>query len=335
MIVVKLSINIQSEFVNNISSARIEFAGWLPCENEDKLVYKENNKTLNLWVDPSTQKYLSPDYNLEKDVNWPVSNINIEVHGFDDWLLNASTSKDKKQYFIELQNELYDFIINPLNRFITYVKFHKGQYWLKPYDLNHGNMVKFFKDANTKICLDGQEIDWPLLDDYATISSPIYLNSRFNITKKDWRNIEVFMNNKTRHSFILELLSRADLLVRNGFISNSIVDSYIAFEIAVENLCSKPKVKEIEKIINRELNPVTSLRVFNNVGLTAFCIYVLPNIFPVDIISKELQVHVEKFINLRQNIIHSRQKNFNDINAIELLEKIREYIMIIMNYTEK
>jgi len=331
-----------------IATSALTFNKWFPANEDDKLIFIEDNIKVEIWFDRSCLLWVHEgDDNLEKigNVLCVKSFVDVTVNNVPEGLAKflQISKQEREKGFEELINdsvrlaeEVYKVCIICMNKVIKYCKNVKNQYWLEELPYNPKRIKTFNIDTNAKaIIIEGENNKWFLWDPNVPESIEINLPDKNRyLSKDDWEDLKKYLHEDRRVNFSLELISRANLLIGYGYKNNAIVDVVIALEIALFKFGSFPKLEKLNcnEIYSRIDS--TLYKTFDKLGFTASIKYLLPIILPESTFEDSILNDVNRLIELRQNIIHNGQKEVKQ-EDLKLIKSAERLIKILINLTDK
>jgi hypothetical protein len=236
-------------------SEAILFWGWLPMEEEDFLMVREDGMSLGLRFDLDCLK--GP---LRPTKKWQLSRpewrwvwaeeilLDVNVEGVSDELAefvvdsgshqnsNEPSPSDKREILTDeykkLGERVYSFSLVNYNRLVAYARSEMGQHRLEEYPVNPNTMAAMFRRFGTKVRVGASEwVDWaPTETSSVTIHFP---SASQHMDKEDWARASRFVNSGEEPSLFKELLAGARTLAVKQHRRNALTEAVTALEAAV------------------------------------------------------------------------------------------------------
>lgn len=195
----------------------LAFKQWSPSEEDSivsgaKDVVSEKDLSLKLWFDNSCMNRLGGEIvNANKmfaDVT--VKDVPDELVGFirESGETLASEKQDLADKNKKLGERVYSFTLKNVNRFISYFRTEKGQYWLQKLEYNEANILFEPKRFEFKVIIDGaEECLWKVGPDLRIGIKRNYVETFRLIDRDTWSEAKKFLASSDEPSLILELLA--------------------------------------------------------------------------------------------------------------------------------
>lgn len=343
-------------------SYNLFFDKWLP-EESNAIIVEKNTKfkfLVKIWFDYSC---MSPDFlsivemiktvdntqeldNFIKEANKIVNKINVDVEVqdlsneaidfffqrnrkyFADKIMDIESQKNE-EYFVDLENEIINSTVEVINRFLSYLRNYKRQYWIKEYEKKYDYIENFFKKNSAKITLNKNE--W--IDLYPRNRGrgkcTIDKNDEVRLKEEEWLEVKKFVSSGKKVDLVMELLVNADSLAFNSNARNAIIEAVTALEISLNDFASQPNYLDllhpdaIQRIEGKNLKSLVE-----KLGLRGSINVLLPILFSEKIQNKLLK-DCEKAVELRNNIIHHGKRKVDNQKVIEMIESIRQLCTLL------
>lgn len=253
----------------------------------------------------------------------------------DNIALDANSTRLRDEY-VKLGKRILTIAITSFNRLILYARVQKGQYWLKPRQLDLGRMSSDFAEFKAKIKIADR--NWIRLIDpsrtiYITVSTPD--KARF-ISESDWPEVVKFVQAENRPSLIFELLANAEDLAGAGYRRNAIIEAIVALEITISEFSKSPQLDKLKGLGLAERLEANSLKSrIDHLGFSTTFEYLIPLLFSEEILPTEILNYCKRAIQIRQNVVHQGQRDVDPTELVTLLQSIRQACSILMNYTDR
>jgi len=338
---------------------RITFYQWLPDGKNEVLIRQRDNITARLWID---KDFISVVTSIEEEeisrcVNLPINKVYVEVevseisealarfvyderdspmgthHGISPECEEYTTLKSEYEV---LGLKVLKAALTLYNRFIAFARNHKSQYWLqeRPFD---GNRIPTMNNA-FRAEIRSEDYDWvrwcPPSTDIIAIA--IYLtDDETSIKREEWKQVQEFVASDSRPNLILELLANAQLLVDEGHRRNAIIEAASALEAAISAFAKKGKVDKLVASGLLSRFDVSQLQVqIEHMGFSASLRFLLPILFPAEVLSTEILNNCQEILKIRNNVIHNGQRDVDEKKARPLIVYAKQACEIIIQHTD-
>jgi len=270
-----------------------------------------NNKSFRIWIDENNHNSLihTKSSPTAKELGiYNSINLSIELYAERDFHINETHPTLKE--IVEESSLIF-------NRFIEYIKIHKGQYWLDYSTQKNNN--DFFNLWKCKISTDNTtwqnlRINTSIAVTFKTTSKEIYYD---NI---DVPLIKQFIEGAERLLFEEEVLANVKYLMDIKQNKAAAVELYIYFETFLCRFVKNLNKEKLSHIQNTNIDDLP--RYLDRLGVSAFISYILPLI--INTISNEEFKKIHRFVTLRQNIIHNQQKNVSKEDLTKYFKTIKD-----------
>jgi hypothetical protein len=334
----------------------VTFYQWLPTGETEALVRETGDYTARLWIDRKCVASLSPvdDESLSRWVNITVQRVYVDVivRGISDELAKfihderesprgvhygiGPEHEDYEQYsnrYLDLGLNVLELALKIYNRFIAYARNHKSQFWLpeRPFDKTRLAVMNVAFEAKVR-SKDHGWVRWCPPGTYAiTIDTA---GKETSIKKDDWVRLQEFVSGDSRPNIVLELLANAQLLIDEERRRSAIIEAASALEIAVSEFASSPKLDDlVAKDLLARLDSKSLHSQVKHLGFSGSIRYLLPLLFPADILPMDIIKSCQQVIEIRNNVVHNRQRDISPERIRLLVASVREACEILAKYT--
>ncbi|MCD4738314.1 MAG: hypothetical protein K8R89_03530 [Anaerolineae bacterium] len=320
---------------NATSGSAMIFHKWLPLDEEDFFVVIDNEITLKFWFDVKCTWWASqPD---EDEISrWTnvlarIIYLDITVRNLDNTFLeyiSAKTQEDRakledpirKNQYIKLGEHIQSLFLHHLNRLISYVRAHKGQYWLQEFPLSRDYFSKF--SAKAKIN-NGNWFRF-LPPNEKKIKLVISKNYDRFIDKNSWNLAKDFVISNKKPELHWYLLSGAEYLKSKGDSRAALTEAITALEIAI-NVFAKSEISSVfgEKIADR-MGIERFDKQIDHMGLSGTLRYLFPVVFSEEQIPTSVLNTCQDALDYRGNVVHGGQRKVDSKKLRIFIKGIRE-----------
>jgi len=325
------------------------FTHWLPVGEENGINISEDEMQLLLWFDYDSvyRGFELDEQEIEKHVNLLAHNVNARVttHITDHELINYIQNRDftrspnesekvvQKNYEALGQN-IIKFLLEYVNKLISYARDIKGQYWLLKYDYTHGQLLRYFQNFTAKGKIDDSTYFrfQPGATDNITISLP---SEERYLCAADWKSVCDYVKSSNRPPLVDELLVGAEQLEENGYNRSALTEAVTALEVSIAEFASSEKANEKLSSIYGERLGVTYLKKqIKHMGLNGTIKYLLPLILPATTLPNNIVISCQKTVELRQNVVHNGQRKVDENTVSRGISNIRKCCKILKDFSE-
>jgi hypothetical protein len=338
------------------SGPLVVFCRWLPEDPSFSLTRTTEFSIVRIWFDRKHIASLKPITD-ELFNNW--LNIGIFKVGVDVELRNLDSDlvsfiRDERDSpkqihyglnpedpnYIHFGNTYRDLGLTVLketltayNRLIKFCRNHKGQYWLPERTFDPDNLSSRNNEFDAQV--RSENFDWVR---WCPPPNEIRLTLRFtsernSIKKDDWDDIRKFVDSDSRPNIVLELLANAELLMSEGYRRSALVESVAALETATVNFAKRPQLKDIATEVNKRFDLKLLHSQVKHIGFSASINYLLPILFPTEVLSDDELKKCQKAIEIRNNVVHNNQRDVSEKDLRTLVVTIRCVCEILARYT--
>lgn len=336
---------------------RMTFYQWLPDGENEFLIRQKDNTTARLWIDKDCVDSLTPvnEEYIRQWVNVSVNKVHVDIEITDvsedlaAFIYNERDSPRNIHHDISPAHEEYSRLrseytalglkvlkvaLTTYNRFIAFARNHKSQYWLYERPLDENNMPSMNNFFLAKV--DSKDHDWvrwcPPGTDMRTLH---FSNGETSIKREEWKRLQEFVASDSRPNLILELLANAQLLIDEGHRRSAMIEAASALEIAVFKFSKKGK---LDKLVNGDLSSRFDAKhlqsQIEHIGFSGSVSFLLPILFPPEVLPTEILNHCQEVIRIRNNVVHNGQRDVQEAIARPLIASIRRTCEVITQYIE-
>lgn len=335
----------------------VTFYRWLPNGKSEALVRERDDYTTRLWIEKNCVASLSEvdDTEISRWVNITVKKVYVEVlvRNVDDNLVrfihderdhprgkHHGINPDDEDYeklsegYYQLGIKVLEQALTLYNRFIAFARNHKSQFWLptRPFEKNQLSSLNVAFRGRVR----SDEFDWvrwcPPSNDVVTIYSS---GEETSINKEDWQEIQEYISSDSRPNLVLELLANAQLLIQEQRRRSAIIEAVSALEIAVSEFSKSPDVNYLftQEILSRIKIDGLHAQI-EHIGFSGTVKYLLPILFPQDVLPTDTLKNCQKAIDIRNNVVHSGQRDVSATQIRSLIASIRSVCEILTKHTK-
>jgi len=221
------------------------------------------------------------------------------------------------------------------NRFISYARNIKGQYWLNTLNPNKDNLANLNNVWSAIAIIDEKKIRWfpPATN---RISFVFSLDHEQAVKKEEWHELSSFVKSDSRPNVVFELLSNARYLFKQGHRRSSIIESVTALEVAVSDFTKSPNIERLE--ISESKFRIDTGNIGNqskHLGFTGSLRYLIPLLLSKDELDNQILEKCYQAIEVRNNVVHKGQRDVKEDFAREIINAISECCKILNSYINK
>jgi hypothetical protein len=240
-----------------------------------------------------------------------------------------------KQQSVALGKKVHAFALTYFNRFISYARTQKGQYWLEEYPIDPDRMASDF--AVFKAQLQVEPSDWCRFrpTDEQRITVTMMEEARY-IRESDWPGTKDFVKTSSRTWLVLQLLASAEWFAGMDHRRAALVEAVTALEVAIADFAKRPKAQEAFGPVLAERFDTPSLKAqVDHLGLSGAIRYLLAVIFPPDRLPTALLRDCQQAVEERNNVVHRGQRDVAKDKLLPYLASIRELCRLHGKYQEE
>jgi hypothetical protein len=339
----------------DLNSGSMTFGGWLPMQEDERLVVSKDNIQLKLGFDMTCVGNLGVT-GLEELSNTPVfvnlilidaviTDIQNEVIdeiikiSSRDFISIRDYNDNYVQKYENLGKELYIFLMQTLNRLNTYLRSDKMQFWLGDFEESPDLMASAFVKFRAQYTLDGKQWDaWrPTNRSRLNFQSMAFSSSSDEcITREDWKRAGIFVQStKRRSSLVRELLATAYSHAWGERRRSALFDAVSALEVAISAFVRSPKAREAfgnNRAFRIDTDSLHSQ--FQKLGVRGTVRYLFPVIFSEEKIPTELIKDCHEAILERNRVAHEGKTTLSKKQTFKHIWSIKKLCRIIDEYTK-
>lgn len=334
---VELKIPIETEPL--IGAPALTFTRWLPLGKDKGIALSEDGIDFTFWFDIQATWWASQtnEEELSKHINVLAHYVKAHLTIADidqrlaDYMENrdfsrlpAESEKAIQSEYDGLGQRLLRVVIERVNRLISYARAFKGQYWLLEYNYDADRMHGYFADFKGRARIDNRE--WfrfqPGTGDSITIEMT---PEEKYIDENEWDAIREFVLSTRRTPLVRELLSGAERLAANGYNRSALTEAVTALEVALSDFGrSQDAHAKLGSVCANRLGTSRLQSQIEHMGLTGTVGFLLPLLFPEEILPTNVLAGCRDAIALRQNVVHNGQRDVNEIKLSQAIASIRK-----------
>jgi hypothetical protein len=240
----------------------------------------------------------------------------------------------KKEYY-ELGEIVLREAFTILNRLISYARNYKDQYWLNEYAIDFDNLNSLNNLFDAKVSMQGRDsVRW--CPPARNVIQAILMDEKISIHREDWGKLQEFVGVDIKPDFILELLSNADLFVAEERRRSAIVEAISALELAVVRFSQAPKLDGLRTHDESIRIDIERLRIqVEHLGFSGTVKYLLPLLFPPEILATDILKKSQEAIEIRNTVIHNGRRDIDENIIRPLISSVRRTCEILLTYTNR
>ncbi len=346
-ILVRLKVPFQSR-IDSVPT--VIFNRWLPVNEDDALVFAENDLQLKIWFDITCASGAFPiaEDELSRLVNVPTYRVFVDVTLKDmpddlaAFILaqpeeESASSNELGIEYERLGERLMETAIRYVNRLISYVRNEKGQYWLEQYVFDRENVSSHNVAFEARARIVAKGTDWfpwkPTRTGVVRVSIRMGDDPRY-LRREEWQQIPDFLASKARPNLVLELLANAESLAATGHRRSALIEAVTALEIAVNRFSESPRLNEVAGSGQVDRFDIASLHSqVRHLGFSATVRYLLPLLLSEEALPKDLLSICWNAIATRANVVHQGQRDVDEGNLLPMVQAVRQVCEILIKYT--
>lgn len=336
----------------------ITFYQWIPEDLHDAIVVADGSRKVSITVDKSCVSSLGEvtDELIKSWVNISVSKFKIEVElkGIDDELLgfiynerespreihhgikpDEGKYNELKERYELLGVEVAELAFNVFNRVISFARNAKGQYWLTEHKFHKNRLTGLNNQFRAKAKIDnGEWFRWcPPSIDHITIYSH---GDEIAIRRDEWGSVSEFVASKSRPNLVFELIANSRQLFDSGYMRSSVIEAATALEVSVSNFGSNANINKLSEF--PYAGRIDKARIgsqIEHLGLSGSIRYLIPLLFPEDVLPNDVLSKCYKALEVRNNVVHKGQRNVSTDLVREILREVTSFCRILDAHTNK
>jgi hypothetical protein len=349
------------------------FHRWLPDGENECLIRQQDNITARLWFDGNCVASLYPvdKEEISKSIKVFVSKVYVDIRianvseELAAFIYDERDSPRNIHYGINPDHIEYSrlrseykilgwkvlkFALMTYNRFIAFARNNKAQYRLRERPLDENRMSSMDIGFHAKVYSEGNDwVRWcPSSTDRITCYYTVETSGKNSIKQEEWNRIQEFISSNSRPNLILELLANAQLLIDQGHGRSAIIEAASALETAVFSFSKKGSLDKLilsflkegkldelvldNLLLRFDANQLKSQ--IKEMGLSGSLRFLLPILFPAEVLPTEILNHCQTLILIRNNVVHNGQRDVDEEKARLLISSVRRTCEIITQYIE-
>lgn len=327
-----------------VNTPDMVFTHWMPLDEDEFIVVREEDATLKLWFDRSCwNRVTHAGGDIPRHRNVLVNKIfaDVTLHNIPNELidyikLTASSPHPPpgpyQQAYRKLGQRVYLLTLSYLNKLIDYVRTAKGQYWLRQYPMDKVEGTYAVNLAfGAKVRIGSEWFRW--FPDVRQLvigrEGGCQDENRF-IDKDSWLKAKEFIASSRRTSLVWELLAGAEWLAGVGHRRSALTEAVTALEVAIFDFARLSEGQETSSLPISERVNVSSLRNWiERMGLSGTINYLFPLIFSDEKMPTDLLRECQEAIQQRQNVVHNGQRDVQEEKLSSYLDSIRRLCSIL------
>jgi hypothetical protein len=340
-----------------LSNQFITFYRWLPNNlKKDILVRKVENRIISLWLDKNCIGSVSRP-NEEEIKNWVnilINKVYVDVNiigvpnKISNFIYNERDSPKQSHYGIKPGEKDYDKLkdiykdlgekvlqsaLEIYNRFISFARNEKGQYWLRERQFDKNRIRSMNIEFYSKV--RSTDYDWVRWCPPATDNIIIYVkDNESSIREDEWKQIKRFIKGNSRSNLVLELLANAQSLLDSNHRRSAIIESISALEVAVSRFVKTPNISSVLPPDQAGRFYVQGLKkTFEEIHLLSTIEYVMPLLFSSEIFPTEILNQTIEAIKARNSVVHHGQRDISEEKIRPLVSAVIKTCKILIKYT--
>lgn len=233
----------------------------------------------------------------------------------------------------ELADKTYDALFNSVNRFISWVRTKRSQFWLQDLRLHPAKNFQHWPEGFGKVQelvleLNSKQLRW-----YPPLS-PVTFNGipeALALKADDLEQLAKFIETKERPNLEIELLANSYLLKSAGHDRVALTQSITALEVALNNFAKSPLSASLWS--EQQLSRMGSLKTeIDHLGFSTTFSRLLPLIFNEEQVPTQTLKTCLESIETRNNIVHNGARSVKNID--EKLDAVKKMVEILQSYSD-
>ena len=218
------------------------------------------------------------------------------------------------------------------NRFITFARNAKGQYWLyerpyKPAKLNQDNN-KF--RAQFKL----GDHDWflwrpPTIDQFMVAKG----DKKEAIKREDWSSFQDFVSSSQKLDFVQELFANSELFLAEGRRRSAVIEAVSAFEITIFRFADSPNITSFTPEQRERFDLKHFRSQIHKLGLGGTTRLLLPLLFSPEQFPTKILNDCQEALTTRNNVVHNGKRDVEAAKAYMFVHSIKEACHILASVT--
>lgn len=313
----------------------LNFHRWLPAGEAQALVRQTPEYRARRWFDRSCLGHiaLDDDDDLSRYINVRVGKVFVDVliEDLADELavfvrderdaprgIHHGATPGQPEYqplndaYLRLGVVVSEAALTTYNRFVAYARNQKGQYWLPERPIDHNRISSMNVEFNAKA--HTEHYDWvrwcPPNSDVIVLRVH---GEKLFISEDEWDDAQRFVSENSRPSLVFELLANAELLIDEGYRRSAVMDAVAAFEQAVVMFSQSPLLDGLMPVQSLGRVDIKNLKTqVEHIGFSATVRYLLPILFPEEVLPTRLLNRCQEAIDVRNTIAHRGQRDVRE-----------------------
>jgi len=231
--------------------------------------------------------------------------------------------------------KVFSLIRDGVNRFLTFVRVEKGQFWLDPLEIDLDNISSHAVDFEARAQVgNGSWFRWqPSQTMRVSGEVSIGRNPRF-LTASDWPEAQAFVSAERKPDLTRQLLASAEAFADKGSNRVALTEAVSALEVALNRFAASPKPGHLLSESVRSRIGFESLDgLIRRLGLMPSVSILLPMLFEPSMLSKDTLATCRTAISERQNVVHGGQRRVDSDKLRRFLSEIRTLCGVLQNGT--
>lgn len=238
--------------------------------------------------------------------------------------IHGSQSED----YFRVGSSVYLCIVKAINRFISYIRAEKRQFWVEEIELDPKNMGQFFIASDAHITLsDGRIVRFsPSNTTYLVGSSP---RQESLICSSDWSAIKDYMASRSRPLLVGSLLANAWELASKGHRRSSLLEAVVALEVALGTFANAASKAALHDPLSQRVEASGVKPLIEKVGLRGAFAVVLPILLDETQLPAATLVDCRAAIEERNSVVHQGQRDVIEERLLRYLRATDDCCMIL------
>jgi len=232
--------------------------------------------------------------------------------------------------------KVFSLLRDGANRFLTFARVEKGQFWLDPLEIDLDNIGSHANEFEARAQVDNDSwFRWkPSQTIRVAAEVSIGQNPRF-LTPSDWSEAQAFVSAERQPDLTRHLLTSAEAFADMGSNRVALTEAVSALEVALNRFAASPKSGPLlsESVRSRIGFESLGNLVSRSLGLTGSVSVLLPMLFEPSTLSSENLATCREAISERQNVIHGGQRHIDPNKLRRYLSGIRTLCTVLQNGT--
>ena len=329
------------------------FYKWIPKKDVNAILVSKGNKTAKIYADESciwrSDKETIKDINNLVNVTVSKLKVDVDVCDIDDELLSfIFNERDRRKQihydkqpcdeefnhfqarYENLGGEVYELAFSVFNRFLSYARNIKGQYWHSEKKYHDCDFIATAQIDN------GDLFRWcPSLDNKVTIlvtkdDEDIYIH------KDDWQRIAQYIQSKHRPKLTLELLANSRNLFDSGNFRSAVIEAVTALEVAVAKFGKSPNIKILASSVQIDRINIINLKgQIEHMGFSCAIRYLIPMLISKEDLAQATLDKCFQALEVRNNVVHQGQRDVKADLTMEIINEVSACCKVLDRYTNE